>query len=205
MTRGSAPPVADASVAPASCGAEAAVENLDALIERFAPRLYRVALALTGAAREAESVVAEALRAALRQATGPDEGGRLDIMLYRRTVRAALARRRTHATARGPWRGYLPQFAPDGHRTGGDVLGDWSGRTDSELRSAARGAFGDAMAALPAELAVVLALTDVGCLSTIEVADILGRRVDFVRSRGHQARMVLREMIGRMLALRASA
>jgi DNA-directed RNA polymerase specialized sigma24 family protein len=192
------------SAACARPAAATAGPDVATLVERLAPRVYRIARALTGSDRVAELVLHDVMGSTLRQPRHAEDPMRPPVAVYRLAVSAALARRGTWPGAGGTWPTYLPRFTADGHRVA-EGPDDWSGRTDAELLAVAEEALRDAVATLPGELAAVLVLADAERLLCAEIAEILGEPEDVVRSRAHQARMVLRAMVSRALARAPSA
>jgi RNA polymerase sigma-70 factor (ECF subfamily) len=177
---------------------------LEALMERYAARVYRLAYSITRNTGDAEEVVQDVFLNVFRNVRGFQERAALGTWLYRVTANAALNKRRGKRleleTSLDAW---LPTFQPDGHREGDRafLLADWSSTPESELLAQeARTTLEHAMEALPDRYRAVLVLRDVEGLSSEEAAAILGDSVAAVKSCLHRARMALREYLTRRLA-----
>jgi len=179
---------------------------LEALMERYSSRLYRLAYGITRSSRDAEEVLQDVFLTVFRKIGSFEGRATLGTWLYRVTTNAALNRRRgLAARAEGALDDQLPTFLPDGQRAGdcSFLLADWSGTPEDELLAGeARNAVNRALAALPDGYRAVLVLRDVDGLSSEETADVLRESVPSVKSRLHRARMALRESITRSLAPR---
>jgi DNA-directed RNA polymerase specialized sigma24 family protein len=178
-----------------------AEDEVAMLIECHADALYRVALALTGSAVHASGVIRDVLLRALQDALPSRSLEALRLSLYRPTVHAALAVRSARRSNRtGPYEADTPQFAADGHRIEDGNPGDWSAFPEPDVAAAARAVLGEVVYDLPDALAVVVVLADGEGLSPAGIAEVTGLPIAAVRARTHQARMMLRERIGRKLA-----
>jgi len=179
---------------------------LEALMERYSSRLYRLAYGITRSSRDAEEVLQDVFLTVFRKIASFEGRATLGTWLYRVTTNAALNRRRgLAARAEGALDDQLPTFLADGHRAGDRsfLLADWSGTPEEELLGGeARAVLERALAALPDGYRAVLVLRDVDGLSSEETADVLRESVPSVKSRLHRARMALRESITRSLAPR---
>ena len=179
---------------------------LEALMERYSSRLYRLAYGITRSSRDAEEVLQDVFLTVFRKIASFEGRATLGTWLYRVTTNAALNRRRgLAARAEGALDDQLPTFLPDGQRAGdcSFLLADWSGTPEDELLAGeARNAVNRALAGLPDGYRAVLVLRDVDELSSEETADVLRESVPSVKSRLHRARMALRESITRSLAPR---
>jgi len=179
---------------------------LEALMERYSSRLYRLAYGITRSSRDAEEVLQDVFLTVFRKIGSFEGRATLGTWLYRVTTNAALNRRRgLAARAEGALDDQLPTFLPDGQRAGdcSFLLADWSGTPEDELLPGeARNAVNRALAGLPDGYRAVLVLRDVDELSSEETADVLRESVPSVKSRLHRARMALRESITRSLAPR---
>lgn len=173
---------------------------LDTLMELLAPRVYRVAHAITRSAPDAEAVVQDVLLTVLRT---PDVlGGRSapGTRLYRAVVEAALRRSRPPRSSAPAREAALPAFLADGHRAGDReyLLADWSSAPDEALASP----LAAGLEALAARDRAVLVLRDVEGLTDAEAADVLGEPAAAVKERLHGARMLLREALTRAMTAR---
>ena len=202
---------------------------LEALMERYSSRIYRVAFGITrshagypghGRQRSRAGEIQSALFLADGARTsrdlvfrGADDSssvafesqGRAAIgtWLYRIAANAALIKRRgKRVELEVSLEDCLPTFLADGHREGDRtwLLADWSQTPEDELLSGeAREILEQALDRLPEHYRALLVLRDVEELSNEEVAGVLGESVSSVKSRLHRARMALREVLTRRL------
>lgn len=176
---------------------------LEALMEGYAARVYRLAYSITRNTGDAEEVVQDVFLNIFRSAQGFQGRATMGTWIYRVTTNAALNKRRGKRfeveTSLDEW---LPTFKPDGHREGERtfLLADWSRTPESELLAGeARTMLERGLDALPARYRAVLVLRDVDGLSSEETAAALGESVAAVKSCLHRARMALREQVTRHL------
>jgi RNA polymerase sigma-70 factor (ECF subfamily) len=178
---------------------------LEGLMERFAPRVYRLAYGITHNEADAEEVVQDVFLSLFRKIDGFEGRAALGTWIYRITVNAALIKRRGKRVELEVFlEDHLPTFREDGHREGDRawLLADWSESPEEELLSdETRRMVRRMIASLPDRYRVVLLLRDLEELSNEETAEILGDSVASVKSRLHRARMALREQITRSRAL----
>jgi RNA polymerase sigma-70 factor (ECF subfamily) len=176
---------------------------LETLMERYSPRIYRVAFGITRRHPEAEEVVQDVFLTLFRKIDMFEGRAALGTWLYRVAANAALIKRRgKRVELEMSLEDCLPAFRSDGHREGDRTLlvADWSPTPESELLSGeAREILEQALERLPEHYRALLVLRDVEELSNEEVADILGESVSSVKSRLHRARMALREVLTRRL------
>jgi RNA polymerase sigma-70 factor, ECF subfamily len=176
---------------------------LEILMERYSPRIYRVAFGITRSHGDAEEVVQDVFVTLFRKIDSFEGRAALGTWLYRVAANAALIKRRgKRAEVEVHLEDYLPTFKSDGHREGDRamLLADWSGTPERELLSGeARTIVEEGLALLPDHYRAILVLRDVEELSNEEVADALGESVTSVKSRLHRARMALREALTRRL------
>lgn len=182
---------------------------LEALMERYAARVYRLAHSITRNPGDAEEVVQDVFLNIFRNAQGFQGRAALGTWIYRVTANAALNKRRGKRfeveTSLDEW---LPTFKSDGHREGerAFLLADWSRTPESELMAReARTTIERALEALPDRYRAVLVLRDVDGLSSEETAAVLGESIAAVKSCLHRARMALREQVTHHLTARVSA
>ncbi|MEU4247426.1 sigma-70 family RNA polymerase sigma factor [Amycolatopsis sp. NPDC026612] len=156
------------------------------LVRQHTPRMYRVALRLTGSAAEAEDVVQEAWLAAWRALPGFRQESAVSTWLYRVVTNSALAvlrRRRPTLSLDDP----APQSTVDSALFAAAVPGP-EGRVvraeevDAVLRAVGR---------LEVSQRVPLVLRELEGLSYEEVAEVLDVNVGALRSRLHRARVAL--------------
>jgi RNA polymerase sigma-70 factor (ECF subfamily) len=180
---------------------------LEILMDRYSPRLYRVAFGITRSRGDAEEVVQDTFLTLFRRIDAFEGRSALGTWLYRVAANAALIKRRgRRAEVEVSLEDYLPAFKADGHREGDRslLLADWSATPESELLSGeAREVLEEGLALLPEHYRAILVLRDVEELSNAEVAEVLGESVALVKSRLHRARMALREVLTRRLHGRA--
>jgi RNA polymerase sigma-70 factor (ECF subfamily) len=178
---------------------------LEELMERFAPRVYRLAYGITHNEADAEEIVQDVFLNLFRKIDGFEGRAALGTWIYRISVNAALIKRRgKRVELEVLLEDHLPTFREDGHREGDRtmLLADWSQTPEEELLSAeTRRAVRRMIASLPDPYRVVLLLRDLEGLSSEESAEILGESVASVKSRLHRARMALREQVTRSLEL----
>jgi RNA polymerase sigma-70 factor (ECF subfamily) len=179
---------------------------LEALMERYASRVYRLAHGILRNAADAEEVVQDVFLTLFQKIHGFEGRSALASWLYRVTTNAALIKRRGRKSDREvSLDAQLPSFLPNGHRAGDPTFVDvdWSQTPEADLLSQeTRAILGRAIDELPAPYRTVLVLRDVEGLSSEEAAEILGESVSAVKSRLHRARMVLREELTRHLGQR---
>jgi len=174
---------------------------MEPLMERFAGRVYRVAIGICASSADAEEVVQDVFLLAFRKAGSFEGRAALGTWLYRIAVNTSLNKRRgKRAELEESIEDHLPAFRDDGHRQGDRsfLLADWSAMPDETLLSKeGREIVRAAVDRLPEHYRAVLLLRDVEELPSEEVAEILGESVASVKSRLHRARMALREMLTR--------
>jgi RNA polymerase sigma-70 factor (ECF subfamily) len=174
---------------------------LSLLMDRHAPRVYRLAHGITRNEADAEEVVQDVFLTLVRKIHGFEGRSALGTWLYRVTANAALIKRRgKRAEMEVSLEEYLPKFIPDGHRAGDRtyLLADWSNTPEEELLSReTRAILQRAIDGLPDRYRALLVLRDVEDLSNEEAAEALGESVPSVKSRLHRARMALREQLTR--------
>jgi len=176
---------------------------VEVLMERYSPRIYRVAFGITRSHCDAEEVVQDVFLTLFRKIDSFEGRAALGTWLYRVAANAALIKRRgKRAEVEVKLEDYLPTFKADGHREGDRalLLADWSATPEAELLSGeARAILEEGLALLPEHYRAILVLRDVEELSNEEVAEALGESVASVKSRLHRARMALREVLTRRL------
>ena len=172
---------------------------IEMVMERFAPRVFRLAQGITRNAADAEEVVQDVFATIVRKIETFEHRAALWTWLYRVTTNAALNKRRgKRHEVEVPLESDLPTFVADGHRAGDRafLLADWSERPDAVLLAKeTRTILDHALARLPDNYRAVVLLRDVEELSNEDAAEVLGDSVASVKSRLHRARMALREQI----------
>ncbi len=174
---------------------------LEALMERYASRVFRVARGITRTDADAEEVVQDVFLTLARKIDRFEGRAALGTWIYRVTTNAALIKRRgKRAQLEVSLEEHLPTFKEDGHRAGerSFLLADWSENPEAELlNDEARAVLSRAIEQLPETYRAVLILRDVEEVSNEEAAKILGESVASIKSRVHRARMALREQLAR--------
>jgi len=177
---------------------------LEALMERYASRVFRVARGIARTDADAEEVVQDVFLALARKIDSFEGRAQLSTWIYRVATNAALLKRRgKRVQLEVSLEEHLPTFKEDGHRDGPRdyVLADWSRTPEAELLDGeARTVLARAIDQLPDSYRAVLILRDVEELSNEETARILDESVGSIKSRLHRARMALREQLTRHLA-----
>lgn len=183
---------------------EGDVTALEALMERYASRVFRVARGIARTDADAEEVVQDVFLTLARKIDRFEARSALGTWIYRVTTNAALLKRRgKRAQLEVSLEEQLPTFKDDGHRDGPReyLLADWSQTPEADLLDGeARAVLSRAIDQLPDHYRAVLVLRDVEELSTEETARILGESMGSIKSRLHRARMALREQLTRHLA-----
>ena len=180
---------------------------LEELMERYAPRVYRLAHGITRNQADAEEVVQDVFLTLFRKIDTFEGRAALGTWIYRIAANTALIKRRgKRFQMEVALEEQFPTFLDDGHRAGDRawVLLDWSRTPEEELLSMeSRRALNRALDALPDHYRAVLVLRDIEGLSTEDTAEALGESVASVKMRLHRARMALREQMTRALAATA--
>ena len=178
--------------------------GLEALMEAYAARVYRLAQGVTRSLADAEEVVQDVFLTVVRRISDFEGRSALGTWIYRITMNTALNKRRgKRSEVEVSLEEHLPTFKDDGHREGDRsfLLADWSQTPEEELLSEeSRAAVHRAIDALPDHYRAVLVLRDVEGASNEEAAEVLGESVASVKSRLHRARMALREQLTRFYA-----
>ncbi|MBI4588383.1 MAG: sigma-70 family RNA polymerase sigma factor [Candidatus Rokubacteria bacterium] len=177
---------------------------LEALMDRYGSRVWRLAFGITRNEADAEEVMQDVFLNLYRKIDAFEGRATLGTWIYRVAANAALIKHRgKRFELEVALEEQLPTFKADGHREGDRawVLADWSNTPEEQLLSdETRSALNRAIDALPDHYRAVLVLRDVEGLSNEEVAETLDESVATVKSRLHRARMALREQLSRSLA-----
>ena len=164
------------------------------LVKRYAPRLYRVALQITGQAQDAEDVLQESLiRACGRADTFEGRGGgSLGAWLRRIVLNTALMhlRRRKPAAV-----SLTAETGPEQTTLLDEIADPGEAPVDVVLSRELRGRIDDAVLGLPDTLRAAFVLRDIEGLSTAEAASVLGITETALKVRLHRARLALREAL----------
>lgn len=163
------------------------------MLKHFGPRLYRVALQMTGDADEAEDVLQEALIRSCDHIGDFAGLSSLGTWLHRITVNTALMhlRRRRSGLQTEP----VVLDAESGGSGSDPFIEDAAGPGDLALSAELREQMHAAILALPDALRVAFVLRDVEGLSTKEAADLLDISESALKVRLHRARLALRAAI----------
>jgi RNA polymerase sigma-70 factor (ECF subfamily) len=166
---------------------------LEAIFNRYSPKLYNVAQRILGEVADAEEVIQDVFWTAFRKAKSFRGTAQFSTWLYRLTVNAALGKiRRSKKNKEVEYEEYLPKFQQDGHHLVRPVV-DWSDTLDEkyaerELQQLLK----DTLDQLkPVDKSVVV-LSDLEGMSDKEIAALLGLTVPAVKTRLHRARLFLR-------------
>jgi RNA polymerase sigma-70 factor, ECF subfamily len=168
-------------------------QALEAIFDRYSPRLYNVAQRILGEAADAEEVIQDVFWTAFRKANNFRGNAQFSTWLYRLTVNAALGKiRRSKKDKEVEYEEYLPKFQKDGHHQVRPVV-DWSDTLDEkyaerELQQLLKEALDQLK---PVDKSVVV-LSDLEGMSDKEIAGMLGLTVPAVKTRLHRARLFLR-------------
>ena len=176
---------------------------LEALMDRYGSRVWRLAYGITRNEADAEEVTQDVFLSLFNKIDMFQGRAALGTWVYRVAANAALIKRRgKRFELEVALEELLPTFKEDGHREGDRsyLLADWSGTPEAEaLSGETREMLNRALDALPDHYRAVLVLRDVEGLSNEEVSEVVGESVATVKSRLHRARMALREQLTRFL------
>lgn len=181
---------------------------LEALIELYAARIFRLAHGITRNDADAEEVVQDVFLTLSRKIDTFEGRAALWSWIFRIATNAALVKRRSKRfEVEVPLEDLLPTFHPDGHHEGDPtlLLADWSQTPEEELLSSeTRAMVWRAIDTLPDDYRIVLVLRDVEGFTNEEAAGALNETVACIKSRLHRARMAVREQLTRHLGARAT-
>ena len=176
-----------------------APEAMEQLVERYANRVYRLALRITGSHEDAEEVTQDALWTAGRKVHSFKGESAFGSWVYRITANAAYMKLRSR-------RAQANEIALDdvlpaidgGHF---EPMDDWSLRVDEQaLQSELRRVLEEAIDQLPADYRTALVLHDIEGLSNPDIAEALGLSLPAVKSRVHRSRLFVRKQLAEYLA-----
>jgi RNA polymerase sigma-70 factor (ECF subfamily) len=173
---------------------------VEALVERNAAWVYRVALRVVGDRRDAEEVTQDVLMTVARKIGTFKGEAALTSWMYRIAINAAYDRLRARRVRVDDVSldAVPPVFDEMGRHV--EPVADWSREIeDPVVAGEVRAALDRAIGSLPDDYRVVLVLRDIEELTTAEVAETLGLSVAAVKSRLHRARLVLREALRELL------
>jgi RNA polymerase sigma-70 factor (ECF subfamily) len=171
-------------------------EAMERLVERYADRVYRLALRITGSNEDAEEVTQDALWTAARKIHTFKGDSAFGSWLYRIAANAAymkLRSRRARAREIG-FEDVLPALDEGGVHF--EPMDDWSPRVDEQaLTAELRRALEAAIDELPPDYRTALVMHDVEGLSNPDIAAALGLSLPAVKSRIHRSRLFLRKRL----------
>jgi len=174
-------------------------QAMDQLVERYANRVYRLALRITGSHEDAEEVTQDALWTVGRKVDTFKGESAFGSWLYRITANAAymkLRSRRTRAQEIA-----LDDVLPALDGAHFEPMDDWSPRVDEQaLQGELRQVLEQAIDQLPADYRTALVMHDVEGLSNPDIAESLGITLPAVKSRVHRSRLFLRRRLADYLA-----
>jgi len=170
--------------------------SMDRLVERYADRVYRLAVRITGSREDAEEVVQDALWTVGRKIDTFKGESAFGSWLYRIVANAAYMKLRAR---RGKSREIALDDVLPALDSGGvhfAPIDDWSRRVDDRaLQGELRKVLDSAIAELPSEYRTALVLHDVEGLSNPDIAETLGISLPAVKSRVHRSRLFLRKRL----------
>jgi RNA polymerase sigma-70 factor (ECF subfamily) len=170
----------------------AAVEEL---VARFGPRIYRLALRITGRPEDAQEVAQDTLWTIVRKIGTFKGESALGSWIYRITANTAYQKLRSR---RGrdevSWEALLPTFDGDGHHA--EPVRDFTQAfEDPAIQAEARRRLQEAIEGLPADYRTAFVLHDMEGLPNPEIAELLGISLPAVKSRIHRSRLFLRRQL----------
>ncbi|MFA9401446.1 MAG: RNA polymerase sigma factor [Anaerolineales bacterium] len=168
-------------------------EAFAAMVDAYSPKLYKLALRMSGDPLEAEEILQEAFLKAYRGLENFRGGSKLSTWLYRITANEALMRHRKHELEK------VPIDEPLLLDNGAEIpreLKDWCCLPEAELMSAeAQDTLDIAINSLSPALRAAFVLRDLHGLSTREAADVLQISEAAIKTRLLRARLQLRETL----------
>ena len=137
---------------------------LEALMSRYAARVFRLAHGITHSEADAEEVVQDVFLTVFRKIDSFEGRSSLGTLVYRVAANAALVKRRgKRAQVEVSLEDWLPTFKEDGHREGDRamLLADWSNTPEEEfLTRETQALVRRAIGSLPEAYQVVVLLRD---------------------------------------------
>jgi RNA polymerase sigma-70 factor (ECF subfamily) len=172
-------------------------DSVEHLVERYADRVYRLALRITGSKEDAEEVTQDALWTSARKISTFKGDSAFGSWLYRITANAAYMKVRSR---RGKGREIALDEVMPALDSGGvhfEPMDDWSLRVDERtLQGELRQVLETAIDELPHDYRTALVLHDVEGMSNPDIAEALEISLPAVKSRVHRARLYLRKRLG---------
>ncbi|MBI4607481.1 MAG: sigma-70 family RNA polymerase sigma factor [Candidatus Rokubacteria bacterium] len=166
---------------------------IEALVDRYAGWIHRLARRLLDDPRDAEEVTQDVLLTVVQKIQTFRGDAALSSWLYRIAANAAYQRLRARRSrAEVSLDAFLPVFDDEGRHV--QPVVDWSSQLDDPaVAKESRAAIERSLSRLPEEYRIVILLRDVEGLPNEEVAAALGLSVAAVKSRVHRARLFLRQ------------
>jgi RNA polymerase sigma-70 factor (ECF subfamily) len=168
---------------------------VEELVARFGPRIYRLAVRITGRPEDAQEVAQDVLWTVARKIDTFKGESALGSWIYRITANAAYQKLRgRRGKEEVSWEEMLPTFDADGHHL--EPVRDWTAAfEDPALQAEARRRLQEAIDSLPADYRTAFVLHDLEGLPNPEIADLLGVSLPAVKSRVHRSRLFLRQRL----------
>jgi RNA polymerase sigma-70 factor, ECF subfamily len=169
---------------------------VEALVDEYGDRVYRLAMRITGQAADAEEVAQDALWTAARKIHLFKGEAAFGSWLYRITANAAYQKLRARKGRQREiaWEDLLPGLDADGRHF--MPMEDWSARVDeAALQGELREILTQAIDTLPPDYRTALVMHDVEGVSNPEIAETLGISLPAVKSRVHRSRLFLRQRL----------
>lgn len=172
-----------------------APQAVEALVHRYGPKTYRLALRITGSPEDAQEVSQDVLWTVVRRIGTFKGESALGSWIYRIAANAAYQKLRGRRDKDEiSWEALLPTFDADGHLV--DPAHDWAQLVgDPALEAEARRRLREAVDSLPPDYRTAFVLHDMEGLPNQEIADLLGISLPAVKSRVHRSRLFLRQRL----------
>jgi RNA polymerase sigma-70 factor (ECF subfamily) len=174
---------------------------VEALVNTFGDRVYRLAIRITGSNEDAEEIVQDALWTAARKIHMFKGDSAFGSWLYRVTANAAYQKLRTRKgrAAEIPWDDTQRPSEGDGRFF--EPVDDWSRRVDEQaLQAELRTVLQGAIDALPPDYRTAFVMHDMEGMSNPEIAEAVGISLPAVKSRVHRSRLFLRGRLEQYMA-----
>jgi len=169
---------------------------VEALVDTYGDRVYRLALRITGNASDAEEVVQDALWKASRKIDTFRGTAAFGSWLYRITANAAYEKLRGRRNKRNDvsWEDIAPSFDDSGQH--GEVAVACSRKEgDPAIECELKSVLCSAIDELPPKLRATFLLRDVEGLAYPQIAEALRVTLATIKSRVHRARLFLRKRV----------
>lgn len=170
-------------------------EAVEELVARFGPRIYRLALRITGRPEDAQEVAQDVLWTVVRKIDTFKGESALGSWIYRITANAAYQKLRgRRGKEEVSWEALLPVFDADGHHV--EPVRDFTTAfEDPAVQAEARLRLRAAIDSLPADYRTAFVLHDMEGLPNPDIAELLGISLPAVKSRVHRSRLFLRQRL----------